>query len=1061
MNESQKFRSLCGFFVNCSFHFIEFARKHNMVHTRHITKLWLLIAWLCLAASIGNAQLNTLATLERFDEKNGLPFSGIGQILQDQQGYMWFAGLYGVCRYDGYSFKAVTSVEEDSTTIWGNEVYSMALHINGSLLIGHGAGRISILNPRTGKAQRLQVTTEPNTVRAIFCDSKGNIWFAMYGSGVYRFKHNQPQLIGKPHTFPKLADASAIPTLQLFNSFFETKTGTLWVASNNGLYTIAQDSLYHTSHVSNDSKQGLFVHNILSDGDSVFWLPTYGDGIVRYEIKSGRFKSYTFEKGFRGTYNIVYNAAWRNRDELWLTSWGLTSFNIRTRKFSFFYDRKDLAGYLNPATVFCDYNGTVWLATNGITKYAGGQSIFQFNQLKVDKSDNGSGYTVTKVLIDSASQRTILATHLTEGLVIIDKNGNKTALQAPLHPKDEPYQLFYSLEKVRNGKILALNRDMLLELTANNQLIPIKELNNAVPNNNPPAFIRFLETKNGDWLVGSYTNGLFWRQNGHSEWKHYGTDNSSLADDRINGLIEDKFGFIWISHPNAGLSRYDLKKNVWQTCRHIDGDSTSLLNNNVNHIALHRDGTPWVTTPQGVSIFNQKTQKFSPLKLSDGSTLKPSYRLAADDFGNMWVLTAKQLVMVRPDFTFRAFDLHDGLNSDLPSYRIARIGYDHMQLGTYQGYYTFRPSELMALKPLRSPMVITEIRNGNNLLTPQGTEPITINYTNNHISISFSALNYSASKNKYQYRMVNLDDVWSTTSNPTVIYSGMPSGDFTFQAKMVDNPNEIVELPITIATPFFKAWWFRFSLILVGFSGIFLVYRFRLQQIRKEEKLKSDFKQQLAEAETKALKAQMSPHFIFNSLNSINRYIIKAEPEKASLYLTKFSKLIRLILDNSNHRVISLEQEITALKLYIELEALRFNEKFTYSLAVNPALNPMSIGVPPMIIQPFIENAIWHGLLHKQTPGHIDIQIDRFGSGLKCTIVDNGVGRKKAAELRSKSVNKEKSYGMKITNDRLSMLNGESKLPSVDVIDLLDESGNALGTKVIVKITGAELEPEF
>lgn len=232
-------------------------------------------------------------------------------------------------------------------------------------------------------------------------------------------------------------------------------------------------------------------------------------------------------------------------------------------------------------------------------------------------------------------------------------------------------------------------------------------------------------------------------------------------------------------------------------------------------------------------------------------------------------------------------------------------------------------------------------------------------------------------------------------------------------------------------------------------------------QLKHAEKLKREFNQQLADVEMKALKAQMNPHFIFNSLNSINWYIIKSESEKASLYLTKFSKLIRLILDNSNHKIISLDQELSALKLYLDLEVLRFNEKFTYSISIQPDLNPLSIGVPPMIIQPFVENAIWHGLLHKEAVGKLDIEIHRMEGGVKCVITDNGIGRKKAAEMKSKTADKDKSYGMKITGDRLNMLNRESKVSSVEIIDLEDTHGEPLGTQVIVKILSAEIEPEF
>jgi len=232
-------------------------------------------------------------------------------------------------------------------------------------------------------------------------------------------------------------------------------------------------------------------------------------------------------------------------------------------------------------------------------------------------------------------------------------------------------------------------------------------------------------------------------------------------------------------------------------------------------------------------------------------------------------------------------------------------------------------------------------------------------------------------------------------------------------------------------------------------------------QLKQAEKLQREFNKQLADVEMKALKAQMNPHFIFNSLNSINWYIIKSESEKASLYLTKFSKLIRLILDNSNHKIISLDQEMSALRLYLDLEVLRFNEKFTYSISIQPSLNPLAIGVPPMIIQPFVENAIWHGLLHKESVGKLEIQIDSMPGGIQCIIIDNGIGRKKAAELKSKAADKEKSYGMNITRDRLDMLNRESTVASIEIIDLEDEYGQPLGTKVIVKIVSAELEPEF
>lgn len=245
------------------------------------------------------------------------------------------------------------------------------------------------------------------------------------------------------------------------------------------------------------------------------------------------------------------------------------------------------------------------------------------------------------------------------------------------------------------------------------------------------------------------------------------------------------------------------------------------------------------------------------------------------------------------------------------------------------------------------------------------------------------------------------------------------------------------------------------AVLLMAIAAVFIVHRRFKRAMAAAEEQRTVLRQRLTDLETKVLRAQMNPHFIFNSLNSINRYIVKSEPETASAYLTKFGKLIRMILDNSNHRLISLEEELNALKLYIELEALRFNKKFSYSIHVSDDVNPNSFGLPPLIIQPFIENAIWHGLLHKESPGELMISITRCNTGIRCIVEDNGIGRKKAAELKSRSINTDKSYGLKITTERIKRINEHS---TIAVEDLHDEFGNAAGTRVTLEIAPGKVE---
>ena len=226
------------------------------------------------------------------------------------------------------------------------------------------------------------------------------------------------------------------------------------------------------------------------------------------------------------------------------------------------------------------------------------------------------------------------------------------------------------------------------------------------------------------------------------------------------------------------------------------------------------------------------------------------------------------------------------------------------------------------------------------------------------------------------------------------------------------------------------------------------------EEKQKAQSILTDTQQKMAEVEMQALRAQMNPHFIFNCLNSINRYILKSDEATASLYLTRFAKLMRLILDNSSSKNVLLSNELEALKLYIEMEALRFDKKFTYEIIIDRNVNTDSIELPSLIIQPYVENAIWHGLLHKDGGGMLSVNIRMIDKGmLECMIEDNGVGRIKAKELKSKSATSRKSLGMQLTQSRIALLNRHAELnASISIIDMEDGLRQPAGTKVILRI---------
>jgi len=236
-----------------------------------------------------------------------------------------------------------------------------------------------------------------------------------------------------------------------------------------------------------------------------------------------------------------------------------------------------------------------------------------------------------------------------------------------------------------------------------------------------------------------------------------------------------------------------------------------------------------------------------------------------------------------------------------------------------------------------------------------------------------------------------------------------------------------------------------------------LEHELTLHQMESKKNL-IEFQQQATELEMQALRAQMNPHFIFNCLSSINRFILINKTEEASDYLTKFSRLIRMALHNSEKPLITLESELEALRLYLDLERLRFKNAFNYSICLINTIDINAVYIPPMLIQPFAENAIWHGLMHKKGIGCLDIQLCAAGKILTCSIIDNGIGRNMAAALNSRSAEKNKSMGVDITTGRLALLNkSKNEAAFLNIEDLMDDEGNGCGTRVVLTMPYKDL----
>jgi two-component sensor histidine kinase len=325
------------------------------------------------------------------------------------------------------------------------------------------------------------------------------------------------------------------------------------------------------------------------------------------------------------------------------------------------------------------------------------------------------------------------------------------------------------------------------------------------------------------------------------------------------------------------------------------------------------------------------------------------------------------------------------------------------------------------------------------------------------LDIRFQGLLFpNADQLKYSYQLVGLQTEWIDIGiNRFVTFSGLAPGKYRFEVKAgsLNSNSKVKTLQIIVPTPIVQQGWFLLLCGMLITGLIYLIYQYRIRKIKNEAEEKMEMNKKIAELELKALRSQMNPHFMFNSLNSIKNFILRSEKKEAAEYLSNFAHLIRLILQNSREKKISLQDELETLMLYIELEQLRFDDEFEFHCQIGDGVQMEQTTIPPMILQPYVENAIWHGLMHKKGKGKLSLIFEKCNDKICIIIEDDGVGRDKALEMKEKSIRKYKSMGMGITQDRIHLMNQMNAFGiSVDVHDLKIDSDGETGTRVTVKV---------
>lgn len=347
-------------------------------------------------------------------------------------------------------------------------------------------------------------------------------------------------------------------------------------------------------------------------------------------------------------------------------------------------------------------------------------------------------------------------------------------------------------------------------------------------------------------------------------------------------------------------------------------------------------------------------------------------------------------------------------------------------------------------------------------IVTSGTESIShpadkaeFSYKHNNLVINLAAINFEdAYQQQFAYRFVrNGNEPWQQAgAQRSIIFSNLSPGDHRLQLKVfIKNnswPEQVKEIYIIIRPPFWQKKWFIILAALLFFCALYLLYRYRIRSVRQ----KANIDRQLAELEIKGLHAQMNPHFIFNSLNSIKEMILQDEKQHASRYLSKFAQLIRTNLDQSRQTFITVRQCIDHLQQYLDMEKIRF-DNFNYRIDVDEGL-PDDIRMVPMLIQPMVENAIWHGLRNQAGEKNLFIRFYISGRQLVCEIEDNGIGIRQSMKDKAGRQPTHRSLGIESVQERLNVLNEKYNMnSSLEIIDRMELAGNKTsGTLVILRL---------
>lgn len=973
---------------------------------RKICKKWglaLSVLYGLLVSTLSFSQ-NIHPVYRNYSIREGLPSSEIYMAIQDSKGYIWLGTDNGVSRFDGYEFKNYSLRDGLSD----NTVFRIVEDVQGRIWFGTHSCKLSyFLNDSIYHFKYNQVladTLPKNTIiSSFYVDSNGSVYLGTFIDGCFKIsdkgkiEHFNPSMRpypedGRFHAREVESNLLGYASSDLPPDQTSQKNSIVFSPANKTLKTVV------------DSDMDIFTRgNIcaLRSKDKNSYL-SYSNRLITV---TGHFE----ESVKKHPKEIIYLYEDLHQN-IWLGYYqggaGTLSTAYPTAAFSFLEN-------LSVSSILQDREGGYWFTTleEGLF-YVPDISVQQF-PARADPGNKpanvlfGNDKAIFIGLQDGSIYSISAENYQPAGKIKISDSNSFQALDFLFQP---PSTLWVGTV----GGLSTIYRKQKLE---NLEVVPL-----------PSNRLVF----DGQSIWGANFTGLY-RFEGQS--LKYMSISSGMAV-RANCLFPTGPGNFWVGSLN-GLWKFSSEKYQYQGNKHV------LLQYEINDIENSEHGLLLGT--EGAGLVIMKEDSIYSIGEKQGLRSNGINSIFVDGSGTVWLATRKGVNSILfKENTYTVQSLIDKCGLLEQEVNDVKINGRDVLIAGKTGFKIVR--DYKNEKPTcHPPVYITEvhINNHDTLMLPSYDLP----YYQNSVRISYKGISYRKSRMlEYRYRMLGLDSLWQSTPNLSVQYPALPPGTYSFEVAVAGNPeNKIASIGFMIHPPYWKTWWFIAGIALSLLTMVVSAVYFRIKLVVNKSKLLHE----LNAAQHKALSSQMNPHFIFNSLNSIHTYILSNKTVESSKYLTKFARLMRMVLENSMENLILVEQEIKALELYLELEAMRFKGKIVYSFEVDESLYQDNIKIPPLLLQPYVENALWHGLMPKEENGTVKIILKKTEATLCCIIEDDGIGRDKSSELNNKK--DRKSAGTNITANRINLINSVYRIKiGVSTDDLQDQDGNPGGTRVVV-----------